>query len=82
MNKEERCTIQAKRKDILSRINLRLAIVAISFIKHPIRKDVGMTTYSIYKKNHPITPPQVVNGVDLGYLGGEKDSRTITGATI
>jgi hypothetical protein len=29
--------------------------------------------YGIYKKNHPITPKQVVNVVDLGYLGVEKD---------
>ena len=29
--------------------------------------------YDIYKKNHPLTPKQVVNVVDLGYLGIEKD---------
>ena len=30
--------------------------------------------YSIYKENHPLTPKQVVNVVDLGYLVGiEKD---------
>jgi hypothetical protein len=29
--------------------------------------------YSIYKENHPLTPKQVVNVVDLGYLGIEKD---------
>ncbi len=29
--------------------------------------------YSIYKKNHPVTPKQVVNVFDLGYLGVEKD---------
>ena len=29
--------------------------------------------YNIYKKNHPVTPPQVVNVFDLGYLGVEKD---------
>ena len=33
-----------------------------------------MTIYSIYKKNHPVTPSkQVVNVIDLGYLGVEKD---------
>ena len=41
-----------------------------------------MTLYSIYKKNHPVTPPQVVNVVDLGFLGVEKESRTIIGATV
>ncbi len=29
--------------------------------------------YAIYKKNHPVTPKQVVNVLDLGYLGVEKD---------
>ncbi len=26
-----------------------------------------------YKKNHPVTPKDVVNVYDLGYLGVEKD---------
>jgi hypothetical protein len=30
--------------------------------------------YDVYKNNHPVTPKQVVNVIDLGYLGGvEKD---------
>ncbi len=29
--------------------------------------------YNIYKKNHPVTPKQVVNVFDLGYLGVGKD---------
>ncbi len=29
--------------------------------------------YDIYKKNHPVTPEQVVSVFDLGYLGVEKD---------
>ena len=29
--------------------------------------------YDIYKKNHPVTPKDVVNVFDLGYLGVEKD---------
>jgi len=29
--------------------------------------------YNIYKNNHHVTPKQVVNVVDLGYLGIEKD---------
>ena len=32
--------------------------------------------YDIYKKDHPVTPKEVVNIFDLGYLGVEKDSRT------
>lgn len=33
--------------------------------------------YDIYKHNHPITPLQVENIVDLGYLGIEKDFPTV-----
>ena len=29
--------------------------------------------YDIYKENHPITPKNIVNVFDLGYLGIEKD---------
>ena len=29
--------------------------------------------YDIYKRNHPVTPKEVVNVFDLGYLGVEKD---------
>jgi hypothetical protein len=29
--------------------------------------------YDIYKNNHPVTPKQVVNVIDLGYLGIESD---------
>jgi hypothetical protein len=47
--------------------------MVISFIKPPIKKDEDTTSYSIYKNIHPVTPKQVVNVVDLGYLGIEKD---------
>ena len=29
--------------------------------------------YDVYKKNYPVTPPKVVNVLDLGHLGVEKD---------
>ncbi len=29
--------------------------------------------YDVYKNNHPVTPKQVVNVIDLGYLGVEMD---------
>ena len=32
-----------------------------------------MIIYWVYKKNHPVIPKQVVNVVDLGYLGIETD---------
>ncbi len=44
-------------------------------ILHKIRHKKGQKhDYYIYKKNHPVTPKQVVNVVvDLGYLGIKKD---------
>jgi hypothetical protein len=47
--------------------------VVISFIRQIIRKEKGMTIYSIFKKNHPVISKEVVTVVDLGYLGIEKD---------
>jgi hypothetical protein len=47
--------------------------VVISFTKYAIRKEENMTIYSIYKKNHPVIPKEVVNVVNLGYLGIKKD---------
>jgi len=43
-------------------------------IAHKTTKKKGCRhAYDIYKKNHLVTPKQVVNVVDLGYLGIEKD---------
>ena len=39
--------------------------MVISFIRPPIRKG-HRHDYNIYKKNHPVTPEQVINVVDLG----------------
>jgi hypothetical protein len=47
--------------------------VVISFTKYVIKKEENMIIYSIYKRNHLVTPKEVVNVVDLGYLGIEKD---------
>ncbi len=44
------------------------------YILHKIGYKKGRRhDYDIYKKNHSITPKQVVIVVDLGYLGVEKD---------
>ena len=47
--------------------------MVLSFTKYAIKKEENMTIYSIYKKNHPVIPKEVVNVVDLGYLGIETD---------
>jgi hypothetical protein len=46
--------------------------VGIFFIKQLIRKDASMIIIFIIRFI-PITPKQVVNAIDLGYLGIEKD---------
>ncbi len=44
------------------------------FILHKVRYKKGRKhDYDVYKKNHPVIPKEVVNLVDLGYLGIEKD---------
>jgi DDE superfamily endonuclease/Helix-turn-helix of DDE superfamily endonuclease len=44
------------------------------YILHKICYKKGRKhDYDIYKNHHPVTPKQVVNVVDLGYLGIEKD---------
>jgi hypothetical protein len=44
------------------------------FIIHKLGHKKGRRhDYDVYKENHPITPKEVVNVYDLGYLGIEKD---------
>jgi DDE superfamily endonuclease len=44
------------------------------FIIHKANYKKGKRhDYDVYKKNHPVTPKQILNVVDLGYLGIEKD---------
>ena len=44
------------------------------FIIHKIGHKKGRRhDYDVYKMNHPLTPKEVVNVFDLGYLGVEKD---------
>ena len=46
--------------------------MVLSFIKQVLRKEQEHD-YDIYKKDNPVTPKEVVNVFDLGYLGVEKD---------
>ena len=44
------------------------------YIIHKVNHKKGKRhDYDVYKKNRPVTPKQVVNVFDLGYLGVEKD---------
>ena len=55
-------------------IKTQLMVNNRGFILHKSKHKKGRRhDYDIYKKNHPVTPKQVVNVFDLGYLGVEKD---------
>jgi hypothetical protein len=44
------------------------------YILHKAAHEKGRRhDYAVYKKDRPVTPPQVVNVIDLGYLGVETD---------
>ena len=49
-------------------VNTSGLIIHKTYYKKGHRHD-----YNSYKKNHSVTPKQVVNVVGLGYLGIEKD---------
>ncbi len=71
--KEGRYTIQVRRKDILL-LRIRLRLTNMVIILHKVGYKKGRKhDYDVYKKNHPVIPKQVVNVVDLGYLGVETD---------
>ncbi len=68
-----KCTTQVRRKDILL-LKIRLRFNNRDFILHKVGYKKGRKhDYDIYKKNHPVIPKEVVNVVDLGYLGVETD---------
>lgn len=55
-------------------IKTQLMVNNCGFIIHKTGHKKGRRhDYDIYKVNHPVTSKQVVNVVDLGYLGIEKD---------
>jgi hypothetical protein len=55
-------------------IKTQLMVNNRGFIIHKtVYKKGRRHDYDIYKENQPLTPKQVVNVVDLGYIGIEKD---------
>ncbi len=59
-----------KRHTVKTQLMVNNCGIVIHKTKH--KKGHGHD-YNIYKKNHPVTPKQVVSVFDLGYLGVEKD---------
>jgi hypothetical protein len=55
-------------------VKTQLVVNKYGIILHKLGHKKGRKhDYILYKKNHPVTPKQVVNVFDLGYLGVEKD---------
>ena len=70
--KEERLFYSGKKKR--HTVKTQLMVNNRGFIIHKTDyKKEEKHDYDIYKKNHPVTPKQVVNVFDLGYFGVEKD---------
>jgi hypothetical protein len=47
------------------------------YIRQNTRKEGRKHDYDVYKNNHPTTPPQVENFLDLGYVGVQNDFPTV-----
>ena len=55
-------------------VKIQLMVNNHGYILHKTDHKKGLRhDYDVYKKIHPVTPKQVVNVFDLGYLGIEKD---------
>ena len=68
---EIRRTIQARRKGI---VKTHLMVNNCGIIIHKTNHKKGHRhDYDVYRKNHLVTPKQVVSVFDLGYLGVGKD---------
>jgi hypothetical protein len=71
-NKKKKIFYSSKKKR--HTVKTQIMVNNRGFIIHKTDHKKGRRhDYSIYKENHPLTPKQVVNVVDLGYLGIEKD---------
>jgi DDE superfamily endonuclease len=73
-NKRKRRTYYSGKKKRHTAVKTQIMVNNRGFIIHKLDHKKGRRhDYDIYKENHPVTPKQVVNVFDLGYLGIEKD---------
>jgi hypothetical protein len=71
-NRRKKIFYSGKKK--IHTVKTQLIVNNRGFIIHKTGHKKGRRhDYDIYKENRPVTPKQVVNVVDLGYLGIEKD---------
>ena len=72
----EKATTRVKRKNTLSKT--QYMVNSDGTILHKTGHDRGrIHDYEIYKDKHPVTPLQVENILDLGYLGVKNDFPTV-----
>jgi hypothetical protein len=73
-NNRKRKAYYSGKKKRHTAVKTQLMVNNRGFIIHKSAKKKGKRhDYDIFKENHPLTPKQVVNVVDLGYLGVDKD---------
>jgi len=71
---KERRKMYYSGKKIKHTVKNQVTVNNRGFIIHKANHKKGKRhDYDVYKNNHPVTPNQVVNVIDLGYLGVEKD---------
>ncbi len=70
----ERCELDYSGKKKRHTIKNQITVNNRGDILHKVGYKKGIKhDYDVYKKNHPVIPKEVVNVVDLGYLGVETD---------
>jgi hypothetical protein len=73
-NKRKKIFYYGKKKRHM--VKTQIMVNNRGFIIHKTDHKKGRRhDYDVYKENRPVTPKEVVNVVDLGYLGIEKDFR-------
>ena len=74
VDKERRKMYYSGKKKRHTIVKNQITVNNRGYILHKVGYKKGRKhDYDIYKKNHPVIPKQVVNVVDLGYLGVETD---------
>ena len=74
VNKKRRKVYYSGKKKRHTAIKNQFMVNNHGYVIHKTNHKRGCRhDYNIYKNNHHVTPKQVVNVVDLGYLGIEKD---------
>jgi Helix-turn-helix of DDE superfamily endonuclease/DDE superfamily endonuclease len=72
--KKKKAYYSGKKKKRYTAVKNQIMVNNRGYIIHKANHKKGKRhDYDVYKRNRPVTPKQVVNVIDLGYLGVEKD---------